>query len=285
MLARILGDDIELVVELAPDVGHCRADPALLEQVVVNLAVNARDAMPRGGRLEIRVTSGIEPDNGEDRQLPSGPYVELSVSDTGVGIDPEIRERIFEPYFTTKEMDKGTGLGLATVYGIVEQSGGRIEVESEHGSGSAFIVRLPQVDEPAVGREIEPLRSGTAVAGATVLLTEDEETIREALAEYLEDLELVVLQASDGVDALRVAGEHDGTIDLLVTDLVMPRMNGPELADTLLAERGDLKVIYVSGYTPETMGEYGESSNRAIFLQKPFLLEELGTTIREVLEG
>ncbi|TFG37202.1 MAG: response regulator, partial [Candidatus Aminicenantes bacterium] len=190
-----------------------------------------------------------------------------------------------EPYFTTKEMEKGTGLGLATVYGIVEQSGGSIAVESEPGAGSTFRVRFPQVEglPPAPVAPVHaPSRS---VAGATVLLTEDESNIREALAEYLENLGIVVLQAEDGVDALEIAARHDGRIDVLVTDLVMPRMSGPELATRLLALRKDLKVIYVSGYTPETMSEYGDPTGEAVFLQKPFLLADLAKSIREVTEN
>ena len=284
MLSRIIGDDVDLTVKLAPDAGHTRVDPALLEQVIVNLVVNARDAMPRGGEVTIG-TRLVDFDPGRSRKSPDDPgRVELTVSDTGVGIDPEIRDRIFEPYFTTKDMEKGTGLGLATVYGIVDQSGGSIEVESESGVGTTFRVCLPRAPE-APPADVDPLpRSMAAVSGETVLLTEDEDTIREALAEYLESVGLEVLQAGDGREALEVAAHHRGTIDLLVTDLVMPRMNGPDLAKHLLAERDDLKVIYVSGYTPEAMLEYGVSGDDAVFLQKPFLLDELADTIREVLD-
>jgi CheY-like chemotaxis protein len=253
--------------------------------VVINLAANARDAMPRGGRLTIS-TRRIEAGTGSpaDVDVPVQ-LIELAVADTGVGIEPEIRDRIFEPYFTTKEMEKGTGLGLATVYGIVQQSGGIIEVESEPGRGSTFKVRLPQVRPRPVAEATPVRRYETAVSGRTVLLTEDEENIREALAEYLESLGLEVLQAADGVEALKVASAHDGVIDVLVTDLVMPRMNGPDLAKHLVKQREDLKVVYVSGYTPETMQEYGASRDEAVFLQKPFQLDDLKTTISDVLEG
>ncbi len=285
MLSRIIGDDVELTVDLDEDADFTRVDPALLEQVIVNLAVNARDAMPRGGRLQIRTrsvtggTDGVSPVGSESR------WVELAVTDTGTGIDPEVRDRIFEPYFTTKEMEKGTGLGLATVYGIVEQSGGTIDVESEAGVGSTFTVRFPRVDSlPASPVVVEPAPA-RSIVGETVLLTEDEAHIREALAEYLEGLGIEVLQAGDGVDALEVAAGHDGRIDVLVTDLVMPRMSGPELANRLLLLREDLKIIYISGYTPEAMGEYGVSGGDAVFLQKPFLLGDLANTIREATKG
>jgi signal transduction histidine kinase/CheY-like chemotaxis protein len=284
MLSRIIGDDIELSVDLDEDVGFTRVDPALLEQVIVNLAVNARDAMPRGGRLSIRTRPVTGPPNGAVDDTNGARSVELVVTDSGTGIDPEIRDRIFEPYFTTKAMEKGTGLGLATVYGIVEQSGGVIEVESAPGEGSSFRVRLLQVPGRVEEQGEPPTRSSRSLAGETVLLTEDEATIREALAEYLESLGVEVLQAEDGVDALELAGAHPGEIDVLVTDLVMPRMSGPDLAAQLLSSRSDIKVIYVSGYTPEAMGEYGVSGHDAVFLQKPFLLGDLGETIREVLD-
>ncbi len=285
MLSRIIGDDMELVVDLDPDTGSTRVDPALLEQVIVNLVVNARDAMPRGGRVTIRARSVAERSDVAPNFDAEGPSVEMAVSDTGVGIDHTIRDRIFEPYFTTKEMEKGTGLGLATVYGIVEQSGGSIIVESEQGVGSTFRVRFPQVEGPALEQVAPAPAPARSVAGTTVLLTEDEKNIREALAEYLAGLGMVVLQAEDGVAALEIAADHDGPIDVLVTDLVMPRMSGPELATRLVSLRRDLEVIFVSGYTPETMGEYGAATGDAVFLQKPFLLEDLANTIREVTEN
>jgi signal transduction histidine kinase/CheY-like chemotaxis protein len=284
MLSRILGEDVELIVDLSPDAGFTKADPALLEQVVINLAANARDAMPRGGRLTIATTRCIERTGGILEAETPVRMVELAVTDTGVGIDPEIQDRIFEPYFTTKEMEKGTGLGLATVYGIVQQSGGTIEVVSEPGRGSTFKVQLPQVRKRPAAEAPPVRRDEAAIAGRTVLLTEDEENIREALAEYLGGLGIQVLQAADGVDALKVASDHEGTIDVLVTDLVMPRMNGPDLARHLVKQRQDLKVVYVSGYTPEAMQEYGASRDDAVFLQKPFQLSDLRITISEVLE-
>jgi two-component system cell cycle sensor histidine kinase/response regulator CckA len=208
----------------------------------------------------------------------------LVVSDTGVGIDPAIRDRIFEPYFTTKEMEKGTGLGLATAHGIIQQSGGSIEVESEPGQGTSFRVRLRRVPAPASRTPEEPPPPARSLAGTTVLLTEDEINIREALVEYLEGLGLRVLEAKDGVEALDVVSGYEGEIDVLVTDLVMPRMSGPDLASKLAAERDDLKIVYVSGYTPDAMQDYGVKGDDVVFLQKPFLLAELADTIREVLE-
>jgi signal transduction histidine kinase/CheY-like chemotaxis protein len=284
MLSRLIGDDVELVLELDDDGGFTRVDPSLLEQVIVNLVVNGRDAMPRGGRLVIRTRRAPSSDGGQV-DPGAGARIEISVSDSGTGIDPAILDRIFEPYFTTKDMEKGTGLGLATVYGIVEQSGGSITVESELGRGTTFTVRLPQVEATTTCRVGAQPRTGRAVAGETVLITEDEATIREALAEYLESQGLTVLQAVDGVDALEVAARHGGRLDLLVTDLVMPRMNGPDLATRLRSDRNGLKVIYVSGYTPETMRSYGVSGDDAVFLQKPFTLSDLSATIREVLDA
>ena len=284
MLSRIIGDDIELRVDLDCETGFTRVDPALLEQVIVNLVVNARDAMPRGGELEIGTRSVFGSPNGDRKNGKGQRFVELAVSDTGGGIDPAIRDRIFEPYFTTKEMEKGTGLGLATVYGIVEQSGGVIEVESEPGKGSMFRVWLAQAGAESPEAPIAVSRTMRPVSGEIVLLTEDESNIRKALAEYLESIGLEVLQAEDGVDALEVAADHKGKIDLLVTDLVMPRMSGPELAERLLAESADLKVIYVSGYTPDAVGEHGVSKKNVVFLQKPFLLGDLSNAIRELLE-
>jgi len=286
MLSRVIGDNVELAVDLDCEVRYTKIDPTLLEQVIVNLIVNARDAMPQGGkvsiqtRLRCRLTGSLEsPDDASEVS-----WLELCVSDTGEGIDPAVRERIFEPYFTTKEMEKGTGLGLATVYGIVEQSGGDIDVESAPGQGTTFRVWLPHVLEGDARTAKMPLGPGGSVSGKTLLLAEDEADIREAIAEYLESLGLTVLQAEDGVDALDVVSNHEKRIDVLLTDLVMPRMSGPELAERLLAERPDLKVIFVSGYTPETMSDYGINQETTFFLQKPFLLSQLSATISEVVE-
>lgn len=285
MLSRIIGDDIQLRVDLGCEAGFTRVDPALFEQVIVNLAVNARDAMPRGGELEIGTRSVVGLPDRDGGKGTGRRFVELRVSDTGNGIDPAIRDRIFEPYFTTKEMEKGTGLGLATVYGIVDQSGGVIDVESEPGTGSTFRVWLAQVEGEFEDAPIAAPRTKSPVRGETVLLTEDDPNIRIALAEYLGSLGFEVLQAKDGVDALEVAAAHKGEIDLLVTDLVMPRMSGPELAQQLLIERAELKVIFVSGYPPGAIREYGVPADDVVFLQKPFLLDDLAGSIRELLES
>ncbi len=278
MLGRLIGDDVEFSVDLDPEAGVTRADPTLLEQVIVNLAVNARDAMPRGGRLEITTRPIAGPDD------DGSAMVEIAVRDTGVGIDPAIRDRIFEPYFTTKELQKGTGLGLATVHGIVEQSGGAIDVVSRPGKGSTFTVRFPQVeDRPDTPTPVVVHRQAS-IAGVTALITEDESNIREALAEYLEALGVRVLEASDGVEALDVAAAHPETIDVLVTDLVMPRMSGPDLVEALLPLRPGIKVVFVSGYTPEATAGYGSPAPGAVFMQKPFLLGDLAETIRRLLD-
>lgn len=284
MLARLIGDNVRLRVAVGPEPVWAMVDPALLEQVIVNLVVNARDAMPRGGDVAITARAVATAADGGSSGGGGG-WAELSVSDSGTGIPAEIRSRIFEPYFTTKEAGQGTGLGLATVYGIVEQSGGVIEVDSAVGGGTTFTVRLPRVDAPRGSRAAAVPASVSEITCRTVLITEDEPKIREALAEYLESIGLEVLQAQDGVDALEVATAFPGTIDLLITDLVMPRMSGPDLAKRMLDDNRDLKVIFMSGYTPETMDEYGIDDRNGEFLQKPFLLADLGRMARRVLEG
>jgi CheY-like chemotaxis protein len=287
MLSRVIGDDVKLVVDLDGEVRHTRVDPTLLEQVIVNLIVNARDAMPRGGEVSIRTRLRCRRTRSLDGRGDASEvsWVELSVTDTGEGIDPAITDQIFESYFTTKEMEKGTGLGLATVYGIVEQSGGDIEVESELGHGTTFTVRLPHISEhEAAPAELSAGHQGRPVSGTTVLIAEDEDNIREAVTEYLESLGLTVLQAEDGVAALEVVSRHKGKIDVLMTDLVMPRMSGPELVEHLLAERPELRVIFVSGYTPDAIREQRIDRDNMCFLQKPFLLVELAAAIREALD-
>jgi CheY-like chemotaxis protein len=286
LLARLIGEHIEVVVALAGKPLPIEADPAQLEQVIVNLATNARDAMPLGGRLTIETGvvevpptgEGTPTDSGTASVPPPGTYVTLAVSDTGVGMDAETRRRAFEPFFTTKGVGGGTGLGLATVSGIVEQSGGRVFVASEPGKGSCFRVFLPLAQRPIAGEEAPPRAEPGRWTG-TALLVEDEPSVRDVISRTLTGAGLTLLEAEDGERALALAREHAGRIDLLVTDVVMARMGGPELARQLALLRPDLRVLFISGYTagaqlPSTAEEHVD------FLQKPFtaaaLLQRVG---------
>ena len=282
MLRRVIGEDVDLVTVARPGIARVYADPGQIEQVVLNLAVNARDAMPGGGRLTIE-TAQLVLDGEQLTTHPGvrpGRHVMLAVTDSGVGMEPAVRERIFEPFFTTKEVGKGTGLGLSMVYGIVQQSGGTIQVYSEPGHGTTFKIYLPGVDEPAEQspRPEAPPRRGTE----TVLVCEDEPAVRELAREVLEDYGYTVLEARDGREALDVAASHAGPIELLVTDVVMPRMNGSELAARLTTER-PLRVVYMSGYTETSMMRDGAAGGT--FLQKPFSPLVLARTVRAVLDG
>jgi two-component system, cell cycle sensor histidine kinase and response regulator CckA len=252
--------------------------------VIMNLAVNARDAMPQGGKLIIE-TQNVELDNYYREAHPivqPGRYVLLSVSDTGIGMDAETQAHIFEPFFTTKEQGKGTGLGLATVYGVVKQSGGFVWMYSELGKGTTFKIYLPRVDEPAV-QAAAPQTSAQVLRGTeTVLLTEDEQDVREVAREFLESAGYRVLQAPSGDAALQIAESHAGAIDLLVTDMVMPGMSGPELAKRIRATRGEMRVVYMSGYSEHAAEEVARSEESAV-LTKPFSRSALLRTVREVL--
>jgi two-component system cell cycle sensor histidine kinase/response regulator CckA len=273
MLRRLIDEDVELVTALEPELPSVRADPGQMEQVLVNLIVNARDAMPEGGRLTIE-TRNLE------RALG---HVVLSVTDTGVGIEPEHRPYIFDPFFTTKGPGHGTGLGLATVHGIVRQSGGRIEVASEPGEGATFSVYLPCAGAAPIAA---PARGRTAPAGGsgTVLLVEDETIARRPLRQILEASGYDVLEAADGENALAVAAAHDGRIDVLVTDVVMPELGGPELAQRLLEERPAVKVVYMSGYLDRAADLLAESGNGYALLQKPFAPAALTYAVARALE-
>jgi len=286
MLVRLIGEDIELVTRLEP-AGRVRVDPGQLEQVILNLAVNARDAMPRGGRLTIETTDVVL-DDGYARQhngVQPGAYVMLAMSDTGAGMSEEVRAHIFEPFYTTKEKGKGTGLGLATVYGIVRQSGGNIWVYSELGRGTIFKMYFPRVEAPA-----ESLRGRSTLGDfprgtETVLLAEDAEQVRALAREFLEGLGYRVLEATDVHHAIEFAEKHQGPIDVLVTDLVMPQMGGRELAQRLAALRPAIRVLYMSGYTDEMIiGGEGLGPGVA-FLQKPFTREVLARRMRELLDA
>ncbi|MGH7418125.1 MAG: ATP-binding protein, partial [Candidatus Rokuibacteriota bacterium] len=280
MLRRLIGEDLALATELAPDLGAVRVDPGQVEQVLVNLAVNARDAMPDGGRLTIR-TANV--DVAEAGERPSGPYVLVEVADTGIGMDPGTLTRVFEPFFTTKERGKGTGLGLATVYGIVRQSGGRIAVSSTAGAGTTFRIHLPRVDAPVeAAREVVPV-SAPAAGTETILVAEDEQMVRVLMRKVLEQAGYTVLLASGGAEALQLAERHAGPIHLLVTDVVMPGMNGRELARRLVERRPETNVLYISGYADDAVERHGVLDPGTAFMQKPFSPSALARRVRDVL--
>jgi PAS domain S-box-containing protein len=286
MLRRVIGEDVELVARPGTGPTWVTADPGQLEQVVMNLAVNARDAMPRGGRLTIE-TRAADPDlvtlpDGGD--LPPGPYVLLAVSDTGTGMDEATRARVFEPFFTTKELGKGTGLGLATVYGIIKQSGGHIAVDSRPGHGTTFRVYLPAAAVPRSAAGERPAAvASPGPTGETILLVEDDEEVRMLALRTLQDAGYSVLDAATGDRALQVAQSYGVSIRLLVTDVVMPGMCGRELAERLLAEHPGLRVLYVSGYTDDAVVRHGIESDRVHFVPKPYAPAALVARVREVL--
>ncbi len=288
MLTRMIGEDIDLVMVPATGLGAVRADAGQIEQVIMNLAVNARDAMPSGGKLTIE-TSNVSLDDGDARlhaPLRPGDYVMLAISDTGQGMDSETQSHIFEPFFTTKGL-KGTGLGLSTVYGIVKQSGGYIWVSSEPSKGTTFKIYLPRVAEkvesPAqvvVPAEVVATEPGTE----TILLVEDEANLRYLARQFLEKQGYRVIEAADGAVAMQIAVAHDGIIHLLLTDVIMPGMNGRELAQRVSEIRPNTKVLYMSGYTENVIGHNGTLDAGVRLLQKPFTLHDLKNKVREVLD-
>ncbi|MDX9722523.1 MAG: PAS domain S-box protein [Myxococcota bacterium] len=286
MLRRIVGEDIEYVQVLAPELGIVRADPGQLEQVLMNLVVNARDAMPTGGRLSIETANAQldEEEAVQDGTLASGDFVLLRVTDTGCGMDERTKSRLFEPFFTTKEKGKGTGLGLSTVYGIVKQSGGHLRVSSEQGQGTSFELYLPR--EPNLGMSASPaVRSGSRATGnETVLVVEDEEALRKVARRALEAAGFKVLSASNGVEALELAARYTGELQLLLTDVVMPQMSGRALAVELVKTRPALSVLYMSGYTDDAIVHHGVLDEGTQFIGKPFTGGELAQKVREVLD-
>jgi CheY-like chemotaxis protein len=287
MLQRVIGEDINLSTTLVEDLWSVRADPSQMEQVIINLAVNARDAMPHGGHLSI-VTANIVLDQASAaRQLDAHPgeYVTLSISDTGVGMDEEVKNRIFEPFFTTKGQEKGTGLGLSTVYGIVKQNSGHILVESQVGQGTTFQIYLPRTTESPPPPKIPHKAPPTSVKGTeTILVVEDEIVVRELAVQILKSQGYQVLEAGHGLEALQVVQELDGPLHLLLTDVVMPEMNGKDLAERLQAQRPDVRVIFMSGYSENVIAEHGILDEGIAFLPKPFSLEVLTQKIRAVLD-
>jgi CheY-like chemotaxis protein len=287
MLRRVIGEDVELVTLLAEDLGRTRADAGQIEQVVMNLAVNARDAMPSGGKLTIE-TANVELDESYARShvdVKPSHYVMFSVSDTGVGMTPEVRERIFEPFFTTKEKGKGTGLGLATAYGIVKQSEGNIWVYSEQGKGTTFKIYLPRVNEPLeeVGKEV--LKEELPRGNETILIVEDEEEVRKLAAKILERQGYRILETSNGNDALVACEKHKSSIHLMLADIVMPGMSGSELAKLLKPLYPETKILYMSGYTDDAIVRHGVLEKGVNYIQKPFTMEELAKKVRKVLDN
>ena len=288
MLHRVIGEDIELVSMLAGDLGRVKVDPGQMEQVVLNLVLNSRDAMPQGGKLTIE-TANVELNEkyvNNHVGVKPGSYVRVSVSDTGVGMTPEVRERVFEPFFTTKEKGKGTGLGLSTVYGIVKQSKGNIWVYSEPGKGTTFKVYLPQVEEPLEEEKEKARRLERELphGGETVLVAEDDGDVRSLVVQILKKQGYKVLEAANGEEAFMICEKHEGAIDLLVTDVVMPVMSGRELTDRLLLLQPKIKILYMSGYTDEAIVRHGVLEEGVNFFQKPFSMEALVLKVREVLD-
>ena len=284
MLARLIGEDIDIVADLDPALGTVKADPGQLEQVVVNLAVNSRDAMPQGGMLTIR-TRNVELDAAHAQRHPgtaAGAYVALEVADTGHGMAREVLDHVFEPFFTTKELGRGTGLGLATVYGIVTQTGGHLEVESEVGRGTTFRVLLPRADAPA---RVAPPVASPPRGGETILVIEDAAPLREMVQEILQEAGYAVLSAANANEALATAGAHAGAIALVISDVVMPGLSGPAVAARLRGLRPGIRVLFMSGYPDESIGQRGAALDPSThFLQKPFTADSLTRKVREVLD-
>ena len=285
MLRRVLGEDIELVTQPTPDLGTVHADPSSIEQVIMNLVVNARDAMPTGGKLTLE-TSNVMLDSDYARQhggVSPGAYVMLAVSDTGCGMDRATQARVFEPFFTTKPKDKGTGLGLSTVFGIVQQAGGSVWVYSEVGHGSTFKVYLP-----CVGGSAEITRPVTAVFARgveTILLVEDEQSVRTVARGILQRAGYTVIEAATPGEAIAHCAQHPGPIHLLLADVVMPQMGGPELAKRLAPMRPTMRLLCMSGYTDDSIVRHGILASNIAFLQKPFTPQLLAVKVREVLDA
>ncbi len=285
MLRRVIGEDVALRSTLARELGRVRADPGQLEQIIMNLAVNARDAMPNGGELTIE-TANVdldEPYAQSHLEVQPGRYVMLAISDSGLGMSEEVQRRIFEPFFTTKEKGKGTGLGLATVFGIVKQNGGHIWVYSEVGQGTTFKIYLPLIeDEAAAGRPV--VRTARAVGNETILVVEDDDAVRSITVLALRTFGYNVLEASSGAEAIGICKAHEGTIHLMVSDVVMPQMGGRATSEAVVDLREGIRVLFLSGYTDDTVVRHGVLHEQVAFLQKPFTPGALARKVREVLE-
>jgi signal transduction histidine kinase/CheY-like chemotaxis protein len=286
MLPRVIGEHIDLSFSPGDPLGQIKADPSQIEQVLLNLAVNARDAMPECGRLtiETRNVHLTGKFGRSDLTVEPGHYVMMAVSDTGTGMDDETQSHIFEPFFTTKGVGKGTGLGLSTVYGIVKQSGGSLVVQSELGKGTTFKIYLPRVDEITESEAFDGESAEVARGQETVLLVEDEEVVRNLSREILETYGYSVLVAANGREGLRVGEEFQGKIDLVITDVIMPLMGGPEMTESLRTSRPDTRVLFMSGFTDDAIVHHGVLDESVSFLQKPFSLEALASKAREVLD-
>lgn len=285
VLRPLVGEDIDIQLDLHPDLGVCFVDPNQINQVLMNLSVNARDAMPRGGKLRIR-TENIQLNKGDIRKRkpqPTGPYIQLTVTDTGMGMDNQTQKRIFEPFFTTKEAGKGTGLGLATVYGIIKQSNGFIWVESEINQGTTFKIQFPRVDQPSTAVKNESI--STFPGGSeTVLVVEDEEQVRRAAIEVLTVLGYQVFEAGNASQAIQLAKLYKETIHLLLTDVIMPKMNGKEMAEQIKPLHPETAVLFMSGYNDDIIANHGVLDENLHFLPKPFSPSTLAHKVREVLD-
>ena len=282
LLRRLVGDDIELVILTEQRPTFINASATQIEQILVNLSVNARDAMPDGGKLIIETTA--DTNTGQDSDVAAGEYVRLTIRDTGIGMTNEMKTHIFDPFFTTKGVSGGNGLGLSICYGIIQGHGGEIQVYSEPGHGSSFDIYFPLVEQPAGPMDDGQSVSNTKVGSETILLVDDDRIVREAISIVLRHFGYVVLEAGDGNEALRIADEFAGsTIDLLMTDVVMPNMGGEELTSKFLKVHNKAKVLYTSGYTNDEAIDHG-AKVIGPFLQKPYTPETLALKVREVLE-